>query len=166
MFDTETDLGVGLIGPDQVGGSQGDFDGPFGSFADQQIDFIVADFASVDRYQTPWVVVAGHRPWYVSDSSPCLVCQQAFEKLFIKYGVDLAVFGKSSMSRPSLAFTTRSYVEWCDAIVGLFNKGHVHNQELIVPIALNVTDPKGWNNPSAPAYSMYMYHAPSHISLH
>jgi len=122
MFDTETDLGVGLIGPDQVGGSQGDFDGPFGSFADQQIDFIVADLASVDRYQTPWVVVAGHRPWYVSDSSPCLVCQQAFEKLFIKYGVDLAVFG------------------------------HVHNQELIVPIALNVTDPKGWNNPSAPAY--------------
>lgn len=52
MFDTETDLGVGLTGPDQLGGGQNDVDGPFGSYADQQVDFLHKDLASVDRLKT------------------------------------------------------------------------------------------------------------------
>lgn len=52
MFDTETDLGVGLVGPDQLGGGQGDSDGPFGSYLDQQLDFLQKDLASVDRFKT------------------------------------------------------------------------------------------------------------------
>lgn len=52
MFDTETDLGVGFIGPDQLGGGQKDSDGPFGSYQDQQIDFLNKDLASVDRRKT------------------------------------------------------------------------------------------------------------------
>lgn len=52
MIDTETDLGVGLIGPDELGGGQNDADGPFGSYKDQQIDFIHKDLSSVDRLVT------------------------------------------------------------------------------------------------------------------
>jgi acid phosphatase type 7 len=26
------------------------------------------DLAAVDRKKTPWVIAAGHRPWYVSTS--------------------------------------------------------------------------------------------------
>lgn len=65
MFDTETDFGNGIIAPDEAGGGA-DFDGPFGSYADQQIDFIENDLASVDRSVTPWVVAAGHRPYVPS----------------------------------------------------------------------------------------------------
>jgi len=122
VFDTETDLGVGLVGPDEFGGGQNDADGSFGGYKDQQHDFIINDLAGVNRDDTPWVVVAGHRPWYVSSSSPCIVCQEAFEPLFLKGGVDLAMFG------------------------------HVHNAEVIKPIANNVTDPAGFNNPKAPMY--------------
>ncbi|KAF8307936.1 Metallo-dependent phosphatase [Clavulina sp. PMI_390] len=122
MITTETDLGNGLIGPDERGGGQGDIDGPFGSYPNQQVDFIDQDLASVNRSVTPWVVVAGHRPWYVANEFPCTNCQTAFENLFIKHNVDIGLFG------------------------------HCHNQQLIAPIKNNQTDPNGWNNPSSPAY--------------
>jgi hypothetical protein len=39
----------------------------------------------------------GHRPWYVSgtnvSSTVCLECQQAFEPIFVEYGVDLIMQG-------------------------------------------------------------------------
>ena len=34
-------------------------------------------------------------------------------------------------------------------------EGHVHNAEVIKPIANNVTDPAGFNNPKAPMYSTW-----------
>src|ERR1700733_4329457 len=52
VFDTETDLGVGLVGPDELGGGQNDEDGPFGKYKDQQHDFIINDLAGVDRHVT------------------------------------------------------------------------------------------------------------------
>ena len=52
IIDTETDLGVGLVGPDETGGSQNDQDGPFGSYKDQQVDFITNDLLGVDRSVT------------------------------------------------------------------------------------------------------------------
>lgn len=52
IIDTETDLGVGIVGPDEIGGGQNDEDGPFGSYKDQQTDFIINDLASVDRLVT------------------------------------------------------------------------------------------------------------------
>lgn len=125
MIDTETDFGVGLIAPDEPGGVQGDlYDGNFASYKDQQIDFIKKDLESVDRWVTrelssfdsssfepslmfhdffpAWVVVAGHRPWYVSNSGPCPTCQVAFEDMLVKGGVDLAVFGEPQPFRRSL----------------------------------------------------------------
>lgn len=123
FFDTETDLGDGLIGPDEKGGGS-DSEGPFGPTMNAQIDFIKKDLASVNRLLTPWVVAAGHRPWYMAaaPSSLCTTCQEAFEPLFNEYGVDLVVHG------------------------------HIHAMNRNNPIANNVSDPAGLNNPKAPWY--------------
>lgn len=123
MIDTETDF---ANAPDAPGGSAMLDGGPFGA-PNQQIEFLDADLSSVNRSVTPWVIVAGHRPWYtVGDSStPCAPCQAAFEDLVYKYGVD------------SLAF------------------GHVHNLQRFVPIYNGTVDPAGLKNPKAPMYSKY-----------
>ncbi|KAG8418063.1 hypothetical protein J3458_005501 [Metarhizium acridum] len=119
MIDTETDFHEA---PDGPGGSTGDNDGPFGS-PNQQLDFIEADLASVDRTVTPWLIVAGHRPWYTtSGGEACRPCQKAFEPLLYKYGVDLAIFG------------------------------HVHNSQRMVPVYKGIADPKGMRNPKVPMY--------------
>ena len=58
QFDTETDLGHGILGPDQPGGSEGnpgEDSGPFG-LVDQQINWLINDLKNVDRKKTPWVV--------------------------------------------------------------------------------------------------------------
>ncbi|KAE8153035.1 Metallo-dependent phosphatase-like protein [Aspergillus avenaceus] len=118
MFDTETDFPDAPDGPD---GSAKLNAGPFGR-DNQQIDFLNADLASVDRSVTPWVIVAGHRPWYTTGSKPCDVCQTAFEDIFYKYGVDLAVLG------------------------------HVHNSQRFYPVYKGTADPKGMSDPAAPMY--------------
>ena len=119
MFDTETDF---PDAPDGVGGSAGLDGGPFGA-KNQQIEFLKADLASIDRTITPWVVVGGHRPWYsTSGGSTCAPCQKAFESLFYQYGVDLAIFG------------------------------HIHNSQRFLPVYNGVADPNGMNNPKAPMY--------------
>ncbi|KAL7941880.1 Metallo-dependent phosphatase-like protein [Trichoderma barbatum] len=81
-----------------------------------------ADLASVDRSVTPWVIVAGHRPWYSTGGSGCAPCQAAFEGLFYKYGVDLGVFG------------------------------HVHNSQRFFPVFNGTADEAGMTNPKAPMY--------------
>jgi hypothetical protein len=119
MFDTETDF---ANAPDAPGGSAGLKSGPFGA-TNQQLEFLDADLASVDRTVTPWVVVGGHRPWYSTGSgNDCAPCQTAFEPLLYKYGVDLAIFG------------------------------HVHNSQRFLPANNSVVDPNGMNDPKAPMY--------------
>lgn len=118
MIDTETDF---PDAPDSPGGSAGLNSGPFG-FTGQQLQFLEADLASVDRTVTPWVIVAGHRPWYTTGGSPCTQCQTAFEPLLYKYGVDLAIFG------------------------------HVHNSQRFTPVNNSIADANGMNNPNAPMY--------------
>ncbi|KAK5999163.1 Acid phosphatase [Cladobotryum mycophilum] len=118
MIDTETDFANAPDGPD---GSAGLNSGPFGA-PNQQIQFLEADLASVDRTVTPWLIVAGHRPWYSTGGSACVPCQAAFEGLFYKYGVDLGVFG------------------------------HVHNSQRFLPTFNGTIDPAGMNNPKAPMY--------------
>ncbi|TWU79162.1 hypothetical protein ED733_008862 [Metarhizium rileyi] len=119
MIDTETDF---RKAPEGIGGSTGDDKGPFGA-PHQQLDFLEADLASVDRTVTPWLIVAGHRPWYTtSGGETCRPCQKAFEPLLYKYGVDLGVFG------------------------------HVHNSQRFVPVHDGNPDPNGMSNPKAPMY--------------
>lgn len=64
----------------------------FGSYLLQQVDWLAADLAAVDRCKTPWLIVTGHRPWYASGNT-CPACQDAFEALFVKYNVDLYFSG-------------------------------------------------------------------------
>lgn len=87
VYDTETDFGNGLEGPEDGGRN-----GPEGSYPNEQIDFIKNDLNSVDRDKTPWVIALGHRPWYVAGDA-CDTCQQAFEQLFIDAEVDIIING-------------------------------------------------------------------------
>lgn len=87
-----------------------------------QIEWLKNDLASVNRTETPWVVVLGHRPFYVSTSGVCANCTTAFEPLFYEYGVDLY---------------------FC---------GHSHIYERNAPVYKNVTDPAELNNPRATWY--------------
>ncbi|KAK4705025.1 acid phosphatase type 7, partial [Phenoliferia sp. Uapishka_3] len=84
MFDTETDLGNGLIGSDETGGIAGDTESMQGSYTNQQVDWLAKDLAAVDRKLTPWVVAAGHHG---------MSTETAFEGLFVKYGVDVVLHG-------------------------------------------------------------------------
>lgn len=87
QFNTETDFGNGLKGPEDAvpNGNQG-------IYANQQIDFLEQDLASVNRTKTPWVVALGHRPWYVAGLA-CDTCQEAFENVLAKYNVDVIIAG-------------------------------------------------------------------------
>jgi hypothetical protein len=71
---------------------------------------------------TPWLIVGGHRPWYTTGGGGCTACQAAFEPLFYKYGVDLAIFG------------------------------HVHNSQRFLPVNNSIADPAKLNDPKAPVY--------------
>lgn len=126
VYDTETDLGPGLVGPEDEGGSSHAYDGPLDSSnPSAQMEFLKKDLASVDRNKTPWVIAAGHRPWYMASkpSSLCTVCQTAFEELFNDHGVDLVL------------------------------NGHQHNMQRQTPLGPNAhIDPNGLNNPSSPLY--------------
>ncbi|GAA5873771.1 hypothetical protein JCM1840_002068 [Sporobolomyces johnsonii] len=116
-LDTETDLGNNLTGPSNV---PGDYNGPFG-YQNEQINWLVDDLRRVDRKKTPWVVVFLHRPWYTSTDAPTWPAwQQAFEKIFYDYGVDI------------------------------YTQGHVHNYERFTPMFNGTVDPNGLNNPRAP----------------
>lgn len=118
MIDTETDFPKAPDGPD---GSAGLNSGPFG-VDNQQLEFLEADLASVNRSVTPWVIVAGHRPWYSAGGSACTECQTAFEGILYKYGVDLGVFG------------------------------HIHNSQRFLPVFNGTADPRGLDDPVSPMY--------------
>jgi hypothetical protein len=66
----------------------------------EQYNFIVSDLKGVDRVQTPWLIVQGHRPIYCStdDEYDCAVngpkiLGPVLEPLLIKYEVDLFLAG-------------------------------------------------------------------------
>ncbi|KAJ6095311.1 Metallo-dependent phosphatase-like protein, partial [Penicillium sp. IBT 16267x] len=75
--------------------------GPFGTVSDvhdtqsyEQYTWLKNDLESIDRTKTPWVVVMSHRPMYSSAySSYQLHIREAFEALFLEYGVDAYVSG-------------------------------------------------------------------------
>jgi hypothetical protein len=57
QLDTETDLGHGIIAPDEPGGVDEEYSGPFGGYMNAQIDWLARDLATVNRSKTPWVIV-------------------------------------------------------------------------------------------------------------
>ncbi|KAK9384810.1 Metallo-dependent phosphatase-like protein [Lipomyces mesembrius] len=90
-INTETDLGNGLIGEDDFNGLEHMDSGPFGSYSNEQIDWLEKDLASV--------IVSGHRPWYAAANnvSICWNCKIAFEPLLLKYNVDMVFYGHIHM---------------------------------------------------------------------
>lgn len=66
QIDTETDLGHGIVGPDEPGGSDEEDSGPFG-LANQQINWLTKDLRTVDRKKTPWVIVGQFFPPFFND---------------------------------------------------------------------------------------------------
>ncbi|KAK9482477.1 Metallo-dependent phosphatase-like protein [Lipomyces starkeyi] len=73
QLDTETDIGHGFIGPDELGRPEGMESGSFGRYINAQINWL----AAVHRpYSTIW--------W---------MCKDVFEPLLIKYSVDLVLTG-------------------------------------------------------------------------
>ncbi|KAF3330730.1 putative inactive purple acid phosphatase 27 [Carex littledalei] len=62
-----------------------------------QYRWIEADFLSVNRTRTPWLIFAGHRPMYSSTHSLIPSVDTKFrnsiEPLLLKYKVDLVLFG-------------------------------------------------------------------------
>ncbi|KAI1288680.1 acid phosphatase [Xylaria venustula] len=77
--------------------------GPFGyitnnewsnNAAYEQINWIKADLAKVDRKKTPWVFAMSHRPMYSTEvSSYETYMRNAFEEIFIEGGVDAYIAG-------------------------------------------------------------------------
>merc|ERR1712046_551757 len=64
-----------------------------------QMEFLKRDLASVDRSKTPWLIVMGHRPMYSSFTNPNGYAWDNgawladVEKVFVKYEVDLCLWG-------------------------------------------------------------------------
>lgn len=54
-LDSETDLGNGIVGPDEVNPLNS---GPFGAYKNAQVDWLEKDLAGIDRTRTPWVIVS------------------------------------------------------------------------------------------------------------
>jgi hypothetical protein len=76
--------------------------GPFGNVtgsyssnaAYQQIQWLQADLAKIDRTKTPWVIAMSHRPMYSSQvSSYQKYLRAAFEQILIGAGVDMYLSG-------------------------------------------------------------------------
>lgn len=122
QYNTETDLGEGITGPEEKGGESGVDAGPFGAYENEQVDWLKKDLENVDRSKTPWVIAAGHRPWYVAakKDDTCTDCQDAFEKVLYEGGVDVLMFG------------------------------HVHNYQYILPMYNGEVDANKLDNPKYP----------------
>lgn len=91
----------------------------------EQLDWIKKDLQNVDRSKTPWVIAAGHRPWYVAieeKEDAQEACQEAFEQLFYENGVDIMLYG------------------------------HVHNYQTFYPLLDGKVDKNGFNNPKYPVH--------------
>jgi hypothetical protein len=75
--------------------------GPFGTVGNYsdtktyaQYKWLKKDLASVNRQETPWVIVMTHRPMYSTQvSSYQANIRKAFEDLLLKYGVDAYLSG-------------------------------------------------------------------------
>jgi acid phosphatase len=93
----------------------------------QQLAWFEKDLikANENRAQVPWLFVAGHRPFYSSQSSKlCLSCRLAFDHLLYQYDVDI------------------------------YFSGHAHWYERFYPIEMNTTQILSMNytNITTPIY--------------
>ena len=88
------------------------------NYTSQQYNWLQNNLASIDRNNTPWIIVVMHCPWYSSnikhyDDKQTILMRDSMEKLFYKYNVNI-VFS-----------------------------GHVHAYERTYPVFRNQTDVYG-----------------------
>jgi hypothetical protein len=149
MVNTETDF---PNAPDELPGNSNENSGPFAP-SGAQLAWLEKDLASVDREKTPWIIVSGHRPWYVS-SKICQECKAAFEPLLIKYDVDLVLHGHQHMYERHGAVANGVVTEIDNNPVGpwyIVNgaAGHwngLDNNKTVVPSSRKLIVAKyGWN---------------------
>ncbi|EFY93510.1 acid phosphatase precursor [Metarhizium acridum CQMa 102] len=99
--------------------------GPFGAVdgsiytkeSYEQYRWLEKDLASVDRKKTPWVIAMSHRPMYSSQVSDYQKnMRDAFEGLFLKYGVDAYLSG---------------HIHWYERTFPLGNNGTIDKDAII-----------------------------------
>jgi hypothetical protein len=99
--------------------------GPFGfingSYKDnkayEQIQWLQKDLASVDRSKTPWVFAMSHRPMYSTETSSYQGhMRNAFEALFLQYGVDAYFSGHIHWYERLYPLGANSTIDW-DSVV-------------------------------------------------
>lgn len=92
-------------------------------------------FRTINRTQTPWLILSGHRPMYSSDkSTDSGPLQQYVEPLITKYKVDVQL------------------------------TGHMHDTELIAPVSNNAPDFTGVTKVSPSSYIFTNPGAPVHVT--
>ena len=106
-IDTEVGYPGSPEGPGTVLNS-----GPFGD----QLGWLEADLkkAVANRGQVPWILVAGHRPYYSSNfegEGMWPPSQQWFEPLFVQYEVDIVYWGHIHWYERSWPTTTNGTVQ-------------------------------------------------------
>jgi len=105
------------------------------SLAAPQYQFLQTDLQNVNRTNTPWIVMFGHRAMYCTKNTDPECNQEAenirygfsgqyfpLEKLLLEYGVDL------------------------------YLAGHTHHYERTYPVIKNVTQQKNYVNPKGPVH--------------
>ncbi|KAF8855510.1 Metallo-dependent phosphatase [Acephala macrosclerotiorum] len=98
--------------------------GPFGTVGNYsdtksyaQYQFLQKDLASVDRCKTPWIITMSHRPMYSSQvSSYQKYMRNAFEALFLEYGVDAYLSG---------------HIHWYERILPMGRNGTIDTSSII-----------------------------------
>jgi hypothetical protein len=83
----------------------------------EQFEWMVADFAAINRSVTPFVVVGAHRPLYCSGLSPPdnvmgQHLQAELEDTFVKYAVDLFVAGHYHLYERTCSVYKGECVDW------------------------------------------------------
>jgi hypothetical protein len=101
----------------------------------KQYQWLEATFAGINRTETPWLVLAGHRPMYSSDkSTDSGPLQELIEPLIVKYKVDLEL------------------------------AGHMHCTELTAPVANDVVNMTGVTKLSNTSFVYDKPSAPVHVT--
>lgn len=106
----------------------------------EQHAFVLRDLASVNRSLTPWLVVGGHRPFYIDstnnmepdgDQPVAIALREAFEEAFFKYQVPaLPPHNTNSMRlEPSGALFGLELLETWNSVPGLCGQGELVDVE-------------------------------------
>lgn len=102
----------------------------------KQYMWLEDQFASINRTETPWLILGGHRPMYSSDEATDSGPLQLYiEPLLRKYNVDLEI------------------------------SGHMHDTELITPVFNNTPYLEGVSKTSATQWTFLNPQAPVHVTV-